>query len=615
MPRRIPITISRILAVILGLALTGFVAYLVFAQYRSQAALRTTTILQLSNDTEKRATALTYFFGEVIDDIQNLADSPEMTAYFENVALGMSMEYGLRASLQAINEHIDTVRLKKKLGERQLFERISFIDPTGKILVDSRTRPGKNAKTQDYGQLKRYARKIGAPAYQIDREHVDPRVILSVPIHFNDEYKGQLLASFPVSVVYEYFVAQNSGSQNYPTALAYRGTYLSLPATVKGLLPEGAASLPIDIQPGEPYLLRHTKSSALGKDVRATMLPVGATGFSLVTYIPGTDQFSAMSPLLILMTTAGIALFMIFGMFFFVRTDLRHSILKAHLEETSLREQIIGEKNRELESEIAERRRNEREVSRLNGELEERVRNRTADLEASNREQEGFCYTISHDLRAPLARIEGFCDAVHEDCCKQFDSLCSGYIERIRAVCSQLQQSIDGLLDMNNLSRREVVFADIDLSNIVRQLADDLCKASPQRSVTFNIAPKAPARCDERLVNLLLENLVDNAWKFTQKTPAARIDFGITVLPGHKAMFYVRDNGAGFEMAYAHKLFQPFQRLHNQQDFSGIGIGLASAARIVQRHGGAIWAEAEPGKGAAFYFTLPETEENGGDNR
>jgi light-regulated signal transduction histidine kinase (bacteriophytochrome) len=176
-----------------------------------------------------------------------------------------------------------------------------------------------------------------------------------------------------------------------------------------------------------------------------------------------------------------------------------------------------------------------------------------------------------------------------------------------------LQQSIDGLLDLNNLSRRDIVFTEIDLSDIVRKLADDLSKAYPLRSVAFTIASQAPAHGDERLLTLLLENLLDNAWKFTEKSPEAKIEFGTIVLPNQKTAFFIKDNGAGFEMAYAHKLFQPFQRLHAQQDFSGIGIGLASAARIVERHGGSIWAEAEPGKGAVFYFTLPGMDERAGD--
>ncbi len=234
------------------------------------------------------------------------------------------------------------------------------------------------------------------------------------------------------------------------------------------------------------------------------------------------------------------------------------------------------------------------------------MKKRTAQLEAANKELEAFSYSVSHDLRAPLRGIDGFSKALLEDCGDKLDEVGKGYLERVRGSVARMGQLIDDLLKLSRISRAELSRRSVDLSAAAKELAAALqsLKEGADRAVTFIIQPGVVAQGDPRLVRVVLENLLNNAWKFTRKTSEARIEFG--TLPGDgETAFFVRDNGAGFDMNYVGKLFGAFQRLHAPDEYEGTGIGLATVQRIVRRHGGRAWAEGQPGQGATFYFTLP----------
>ncbi|MDO8680802.1 MAG: response regulator [Acidobacteriota bacterium] len=224
-------------------------------------------------------------------------------------------------------------------------------------------------------------------------------------------------------------------------------------------------------------------------------------------------------------------------------------------------------------------------------------------LKAVNKELEAFSYSVSHDLRAPLRRIDGFSQALIEEYGGALDDRGRDYLERVRAAAQQMAELIEALLGLSRVARTEMRNEDVDLSALARETADTLRQSQPDRRVDFVIAEGLVAPGDGRLLRVVLENLLGNAWKFTQRRPDARIEFGSARHEGQDA-YAVRDNGAGFDMAYAAKLFAPFQRLHAEEEFSGTGIGLATVQRILHRHGGKIWAESEVGKGATFYFTL-----------
>ena len=253
---------------------------------------------------------------------------------------------------------------------------------------------------------------------------------------------------------------------------------------------------------------------------------------------------------------------------------------------------------------ISELRHAAEEVKLLNAVLENRVLSRTADLTEANKELESFSYSISHDLRAPLRGIDGFTHLLLDEYGDRLDAKGHEYLERVRHAAQRMGTLIDDLLDLSRVNRREMRSETVDLSQIAREVVEDLRKADPERKVAISIKDGCRAWGDPQLLRALLENLLGNAWKYTGKTEHPEISFGVLRDPAGEEIFHVRDNGAGFDMAYVDKLFLPFQRLHKAEDFEGSGVGLASAARVVRRHRGRIWAESAPGQGATFHFTL-----------
>lgn len=245
------------------------------------------------------------------------------------------------------------------------------------------------------------------------------------------------------------------------------------------------------------------------------------------------------------------------------------------------------------------------DLQRLNRELEERVRERTARLEAANRELEAFCYSVSHDLRAPLRVLDGFSEELLRTCADRLDATGRHYLERIRAGSRRMGLLIDDLLQLSRIHRGEIRREWVDLTALAETIAADLRQQEPGRLVAFVIEPGLSARGDGSLLRVALENLLGNAWKFTGRKAEATIAFGRSEHEG-EPVFSVRDDGVGFDMAHAGKLFGAFQRLHSEREFPGTGIGLATVQRIVHRHGGKVWGEGAPGKGAVFYFTLPQ---------
>jgi PAS domain S-box-containing protein len=256
-----------------------------------------------------------------------------------------------------------------------------------------------------------------------------------------------------------------------------------------------------------------------------------------------------------------------------------------------------------ISTDITERIILEEKTRKLNEDLEIRVRERTSDIERSTRELDAFAYSVSHDLRAPLRSLNGFSQALLEDFAGVLDDTGKDYLRRIHRSVRTMGQMIDSLLNLSRATRADLNRGPIDLTALAGEIAAELAAADPGRDVAVKIADDLSCTGDPQLLRLVLRNLLGNARKFSAKTPGARIDVGQVDIDG-EGVFFVRDNGAGFDMRYAGKLFGAFQRLHSATDFEGTGVGLATVQRIVSRHGGRIFAEAEPGQGATFYFTL-----------
>ncbi|HEY8539858.1 MAG TPA: ATP-binding protein [Steroidobacteraceae bacterium] len=247
----------------------------------------------------------------------------------------------------------------------------------------------------------------------------------------------------------------------------------------------------------------------------------------------------------------------------------------------------------------------EAEIRRMNADLELRVAERTAQLEVTNRELESFAYAVSHDLRAPLRSMSGFSQLLLENPSEALDEKSRHYLQRINEASRRMSALIEDLLGLSRISRSELAPRTIDFTRLIEEAAATVRERYPNHSVELHIEPDMKVHGDPRLLKIAMENLLDNAWKYTTHTQDAQVSVG-SQLEATRRTFYVRDNGVGFDMAYASKLFVPFQRLHSDAQYPGTGIGLVTVQRILARHGGRIWAHAEPQRGATFYFTLAD---------
>ncbi len=265
--------------------------------------------------------------------------------------------------------------------------------------------------------------------------------------------------------------------------------------------------------------------------------------------------------------------------------------------------------NAKLQREIADRRRANEEIRNLNAQLEHRVAERTRELESANHELEAFSYSVSHDLRTPLRAIDGFGQALLEDYYEVLDETGQDYLKRVRFGAQRMGQLIDDLLTLARVSRIALDHEPVNLSAMAETIVSELRTQEPERDVDVRLWPNLTGFGDPHLLRIALENLLNNAWKYTGKVANARIELGFSE-EGGCVCYFVKDNGAGFDMAYAGKLFGAFQRLHEASDYPGTGVGLATVQRIIHRHGGQIWAEAAVDQGATFHFTLPITRDD-----
>jgi light-regulated signal transduction histidine kinase (bacteriophytochrome) len=292
----------------------------------------------------------------------------------------------------------------------------------------------------------------------------------------------------------------------------------------------------------------------------------------------------------------------------YIAKSSEFDVLRARIQAQIRRKQFEDE-NRRIREQLL---RSELEAAeaRAARELAEAKAGLVEELERKNKELEAFSYSVSHDLRAPLRGIDGFSQALLEDYTDRLDETGQNYLSRIRAAAQRMGQLIDDMLLLSRVGRAQLERESVDLSGMAKTVTDELKQQDPDRWIALEIQPELVAQADRGLMRVLLDNLLGNAWKFTARMANARIDFKIRA-DETESVFLVQDNGVGFDMAHAGALFQPFHRLHAATDFPGTGIGLATCQRIVDRHGGRIWAEGTVSLGATVFFTIPPSRDKG----
>ncbi len=359
--------VSKFTVIVIGVSLLVAIIYLVFTQYRSQVALQQSTMNQITYDSEKRAAALSFFFSEQKENIVEISNSSELTAYFSNKKLGMSMEYGLQESLQIVSDFFNRISTFRKLGEQPLFDRIIFLDAAGKILSESHS--PKNEWNSERDWRKFLAPNSSEPEFVYNKNDAELYIVLSAPCIYKGQYQGQILAWLSIPNIYDFFIEGVSQNTRYPDALVLDREYLHIPLKARSLLHAGNSSVPESIRPGEPYPFQIFDNKAADK-AYGILIPVKKTLFSLLTFIPPKEQFDFQSPRQLLYNGSGLALFIISGFIYLMRLNTRNTQLSVHLQETIRHEQDLDEKNRQLESEIHERQIAEAHIRKLSHGIE-----------------------------------------------------------------------------------------------------------------------------------------------------------------------------------------------------------------------------------------------------
>lgn len=705
--------------------LVAGIGYLSVSQFRSGRELLNSRFRELAQDAGRKGTTFGYFWGERSNDVRHLAESRELSSYFENQALGMSPQYGLTASLLALEDLFDRVRQSKRLEGRTVYERIVLMDALGEPLVISGgARPGS-----EQGEWRSHVRRGDEVSFLPCQEQGETKIVVSVPYFFKGRYTGQLLAWVPLSLPCRRFIGE--GEAGTSTAVALGRSWAYFPERAGRFVSRELQAAPPLIPPSEPVPFSASGPATPG--FFAVRVPVAGTPFELVTFVTAVGAFDPGAPQRLLVSTAGLAILILAGMFLVVRLNSRNSVLRARMEETILRERAMDEKNRELVEEVAERkraeealrtseerfrraivdspspimlhaddgqvlqvsrswseksgyapeelatvgdwteraygnrergaigaaasrqpqteagaigdrvirtrfggeriwdfssaplgrlpdgrllamsmatdvterRRAEEEVRRLNADLERRVRERTTQLEEANRELEAFSYSVSHDLRAPLRAIEGLSGALVEDHGDALDEEGRRLAGQVRANAKRTGLLIRDLLKFSQVVRLEAQCAALDMRALAVEACEEcLPEAAARARVELSVGDLPEAWADRGLMKQVWVNLVSNAVKFSARRERPVIEV-LGRREGDSVVYVVRDNGAGFDMAQADRLFGVFQRLHGSDHFEGTGVGLSLVHRIVTRHGGRIWAESEVGRGSTFTFALP----------
>ena len=596
---------------------------LVFSKART--GLENVRIAQLNNIADLKKDKIDTFFDERKADIRS-------AQHFLNIRRNLPLlaaRPGKEASSAAARE-LDGQLIPFKEAKRYL--NVMLVDRQGRIIYVSnkadRVGLGKflpDRRIFEEGKKDIYFTDV----FEGESPDAGYKMFAVAPVHdLNGEFTGEVVIEIDMGPIYR-FIMDITGLGTTGEALIVRREgndvlFLSPLADAPGAALKKKVAF--DEKAGVPAQMaaRGETGSGLtvdygGVEVLAAWRHIPSLRWGLVTKIDAAEAFAPVRQLQtivvtmgLIMALAGVAAASLIsravtrpvhelqkGAEAIAAGDLSHRVGTSAHDEIGRLSRTFDAMTIALEHDIAERKKAEEEILGLNSQLQHHVR----QLEESNRELEAFSYSVSHDLRSPLRSIAGFSQALLEDYQARLDAEGRDFLNRIVAATVRMGQLIDDLLKLSRIARMELKREQVDLSSLAATIVARIQENHPGREATFVIAPGLTVSGDERLLTVVLENLFANAWKFSEKNPATVIEFGANHHGGY-VEFFVKDNGAGFDMAYAGKLFSPFQRLHRETEFSGTGIGLATVKRILNRHGGRVRIEGEVGKGTTVYFTL-----------